>query len=191
MSYYLENNYYRATRMQYAWVGGLSVATCDSAGPLANFLVRRTNHQVPMLIGAALVMLGQCTAAVCKSFPPFIVCQGFIFGLGMGLVLVPSYPILAYWFDKRLALAQGISNGGSGVGALILSNTTVLLLQRLGIKWTLIINGCVSGFVLIVATSLLRARKGSMKPKNRSLQLKLAIHPGYRWVLTWAAFVSM
>lgn len=50
-SNYLENDYYKATRMQYAWVGGLAVAICDLTGPWANYLTRKFNFKVSHAFG--------------------------------------------------------------------------------------------------------------------------------------------
>jgi hypothetical protein len=73
--------------------------------------------------------------------------------------LVPCQPLLAHWFDKRLALAQGLSNAGSGVGGLIFSNTTRLAIETVGLKYSLVINGLISLVVLTPAVLLMRGKK--------------------------------
>jgi MFS family permease len=105
-------------------------------------------------------------------------------------ILVPSQPILAHWFDRRLSLAQGIAQAGSGVGALVFSNTTPLLLHHLGVKWTYIINGCISMAVLLPAAFLMKGRAKSVGAKNAPLQLDFFWHPGYRYYLVWAVLTS-
>lgn len=57
-------------------------------GPPANWMVRRFGIRIPMLMGAIGVGLGQCLAGICTSFGPFLVCQGLVFGVGMGFVSV-------------------------------------------------------------------------------------------------------
>jgi hypothetical protein len=85
-SYFLEFNYYSASQLDYAWVGGLSAAIAVSMGPPANWLVRRFGIHIPMVLGALGVGLGQCFAGICTSFGPFLACQGIVFGIGMGFV---------------------------------------------------------------------------------------------------------
>lgn len=85
-SYFLEFNYYSASQLDYAWVGGLSAAMAVLMGPPANWMVRRFGFKVPLYIGAAGVGLGQCLAGICTTFGPFLACQGILFGIGMGLV---------------------------------------------------------------------------------------------------------
>lgn len=89
-AYFLQFNYYKAKQLDYAWVGGLSASFAVSQGPLSNLLVRRFGIHVPMLIGALAVGMGQIGAAFSTSFAPFLVCQGLVFGLGMGLVSAVS-----------------------------------------------------------------------------------------------------
>lgn len=189
-SYFLEHNYYNAKQLDYAWVGGLSAAFAVSQGPLSNFLVRRFGIHVPMLIGAVAVGMGQIGSGLTSSFGPFLVCQGLVFGLGMGLILVPSQPILAHWFDRRLSLAQGIAQAGSGVGALFFSNITPLILDKLGVKKTYLINGCISLGVLIPCVLLMKGRHKAVGAKSAPMQLNFFWHPGYKYYLVWAFLCS-
>ncbi|RSH89199.1 hypothetical protein EHS25_002311 [Saitozyma podzolica] len=190
-AYYLAYNYYQATTLDYAWVGGLSVACSLLCAPLANYLTRRFHFRLPMFMGAVCVSVGQCAAGVCKSFGPFLVCQGVIFGIGLGLTLIPAQPLLAHWFDRHLSLAQGIAACGSGLGGLILSNTTRVALEHLGVKWALIINGLISCVVLFPAICLMRGRHKAVGARSAPFQLNFLWHPGFLWVLLWSVFTMM
>lgn len=108
------------------------------------------------------------------------------------MVLVPSQPLLAHWFDPRLSLAQGLAASGSGLGGLILANTTRAILERpgLGVKWALIINGLISGVVLFPAITLLRGRHKAVGAKSMPYESRWFVHPGFVWVLLWGFFAS-
>lgn len=189
-SYFLANDYYGGTQLDYSWVGGLAAAMAVLQGPLANWMVRRFGFKTPMYLGAACVGLGQCLCGVTRSFGAFVVFQGLVFGFGMGLILVPSQPLTAHWFDRRLSLAQGIGQAGSGVGALIFSNTTPLLLHSVGVKWTYVINGCICFAMLFPAVFLIKGRHKAVQAKSAPLQLSFFWHKGYRWLLVWAFLTS-
>jgi hypothetical protein len=75
--------------------------------------------------------------------------------------MVPCTPLMAHWFNKRLSLAQGFANAGSGAGALILANTTRVAIDSLGIRWALIINGLVS--LALVTPAIFLARGLSLE----------------------------
>ncbi|ORY27880.1 major facilitator superfamily domain-containing protein [Naematelia encephala] len=191
-SYYIQHNYFSGgSTFRYAWVGGLSVAVALSCGPLANALSRKYGFRTPMMLGALCTVLGQCMAGICHSFATFMVCQGVVFGLGLGMTLVPGQPLLAHWFDRRLSFAQGVANCGSGLGALILCNTTRLALASLGVKWSLIINGLISLVVLVPCVTLLRDRHAAVGARSAPLQLGWMIHPGFVWVILWGCLVML
>ncbi|WWC62320.1 uncharacterized protein I303_104916 [Kwoniella dejecticola CBS 10117] len=191
-SYYLANNYFEGgSTLNYAWVGGLSVATCLLCGPLANALSRWLGFRITMLFGVVGVVLGQCMAGICRTFGEFLFCQGILFGIGLGLTLVPSQPLLAHWFKKRLALAQGLGTAGSGLGGLILSNTTRLAIDRIDVKWALIINGLISLVCMVPAVLLLKGRHKAVGARQAPFELKWVVHPGFVWVWLWAAFTMM
>ncbi|WRT67573.1 uncharacterized protein IL334_004545 [Kwoniella shivajii] len=191
-SYYLSNNYFEGgSTLKYAWVGGLSVATCLLCGPLANAISRWLGFRTTMMFGTAFVVLGQCMAGLCRTYGEFLFCQGILFGTGLGFTLVPSQPLLAHWFKRRLALAQGIATSGSGLGGLILSNTTRLIIDRINVKWALIINGIISLVCLVPAIILLKGRHKAIGARQAPLELKWLWHPGFLWVWLWAAFTMM
>lgn len=60
---------------------------------------------MPVLIGvgAVCVSVGQCAAGVCKTFGPFLVCQGVIFGIGEHGVVAPYYQLKQITMDWNSA----------------------------------------------------------------------------------------
>ncbi|KAM0752973.1 UM00103-like protein [Meredithblackwellia eburnea MCA 4105] len=191
-SFYLSHSYFPGgTPLRYAFVGGASVATAVVIAPFSNFLSKRYGFRLPLLIGAVGVVLGQCCAGVAPNFGVFLLCQGIIFGIGLGLTFVPAVPLIAHWFDKRLSLAQGLSAGGSGLGGLIFANVTRVTIEKLGVKWALVINGIASLVVLTPSILLLKGRTQELKAKSEPLQIKWVFHRGYVWVWTWGSLAMV
>ena len=87
-------------------------------------------------------------------------------------------------------MTQGIANAGSGLGGLVLSNTTRLALTHVGVKYALIINGLISLVILVPAVALLRGRHKQVGAKSAPLQVSFLWHPGFVWVWLWGAFAS-
>ena len=85
---------------------------------------------------------------------------------------------------------KGVSAAGSGCGGLIFANTTRVALEHLGVKWALVINGLISAAVITPTIFLLRTRHKQLKARSLSFEFKWFIHPGYIWVLLWAASAS-
>ncbi|WVF69389.1 hypothetical protein IAT40_004165 [Kwoniella sp. CBS 6097] len=191
-AYYLQNNYFHGgSTLGYAWVGGLSVASCLLCGPAANFSTGKIGFRATMMLGVVGIVLGQCMAGICKSFGAFLFCQGILFGFGLGFTLVPSQPLLAHWFKKRLALATGIATSGSGLGGLVLSNTTRVIMEHLSVKWALVINGLISLAFLVPAVILLKGRHKAVGARQVPLELKWLWHGGFLWIWLWGAFTIM
>lgn len=103
-----------ATPLKSSLVGSLSVAIALLCAPLANILTKHFGHRTPMLAGkqhrlAKLTesilltshkgmlacSLGQCMAGFCTTFRTYIVCQGFLFGIGKKRLIVSCYALLS------------------------------------------------------------------------------------------------
>ena len=104
--------------------------------------------------------------------------------------MVPSQPVVAHWFDKKLSLAQGICAAGSGLGGLIMSNAAGAALNRWGVKWALVLSGVYSAVLLIPAIFFYKGRHRAVGARSAPYQMKWFFHKGYIWVILWAVFAS-
>ena len=66
-------------------------------------------------------------------------------GLGLGFMYMVARAIISEWFDRNLGVALGLSSSGSGLGQLVLAPLIVLLLGKVGIMWTFVFLGGVTG----------------------------------------------
>ncbi|CBQ67491.1 related to ESBP6-similarity to Monocarboxylate transporter [Sporisorium reilianum SRZ2] len=212
-SYYLQHDYFTgATPMRYAYVGGLSVAACMLAAPFSNLLWRSSGwFKTPLYLGMVFVTMGQVGAGLCRTYVQLLFTQGLVFGIGLGLIMVPTQPLLSQWFRRKLSYAQGLSAAGSGLGGLVLANTTRYLIQEKSLEYALICNGIVSFVVLLPCITLMKSTEpqtprflpsGFRKSKTESsttttstakirknpLELKWLVHPGYAFVLLFGVF---
>lgn len=214
-SYYLQHDYFTsATPMRYAYVGGLSVASCMLAAPFSNLLWRSTGwFKTPLYLGMVLVAMGQVGAGLCRTYVQLLFTQGLVFGVGLGLIMVPTQPLLSQWFRRKLSYAQGLSAAGSGLGGLVLANTTRYLIQEKSLEYALVCNGIVSFVVLLPCITLMKStetqtprflpsrlrtnKHGQSTPasapkiRKNPLELKWLIHPGYAFVLLFGVFAMI
>lgn len=101
---------------------------------------------------------------------------GVFGGIGFGLVYLPSVVIVNFYFEKKRAIANGITMCGSGVGTLIFTFITEPLLDYFGWKGTMwIISGivlnacvCVSLFrpLEVIETSNIQTNQEFIKAEN-------------------------
>ena len=69
-------------------------------------------------------------------------------GLGFGLIYLPAITGVAAYFDKKRAMAIGISSSGSGFGTFIFAPIINLLIENFGWSWTLMIIGALVIFCI-------------------------------------------
>ena len=69
----------------------------------------------------------------------------FVSGIGVSMIYLPSILAVGFYFEKRRALANGITHSGSGIGTFLYSPLTEYLLGHYGWKGTMLI---LSGLVL-------------------------------------------
>ena len=91
----------------------------------------------------------------------------------------------------HIHLLQGLANAGSGLGGVILSNTTRLLIDRLSVKYSLIVNGVISAGVLIPCILIMKPRLRESGARSEPLQVSWLFHRGFVWVWIWGALASM
>ncbi|XP_072047438.1 monocarboxylate transporter 5-like [Amphiura filiformis] len=93
-------------------------------------------------------------------------------GLGFGLAHQPSYVILTYYFDKRLARANGIASAGVGVGIFAIPPFLQVLIDFYGWQSALLIMAAVLGNLGICAAiyrpSKLEIENRTSRPKQKA-----------------------
>ena len=112
-------------------------------------------------LGYALSMIFWSLAsmghALASSFTSFIVARSAL-GLGEAGVFPASIKTVAEWFPKKeRALATGIFNAGTKVGAIVTPFVVAFITGRWGWRWAFLITGA-SGFVWLVFWLLLYRR---------------------------------
>lgn len=159
LAHYLANNSFPgASKLEYAFVGSLSIACALLASPVATIGVRELGTKPTMICGAVLESAGFICAGMAKQLWQLVLTQGILFGFGMGFLFIPSAAIVPQWFEARRSLANGIAAAGSGLGGLLYSLAAGAMIRSLGIEWTFRLLGIIALVVNISCTLLLRDR---------------------------------
>ena len=124
-------------------------------------VVGRIIDRLGTRLGYALAMvfwsLASMGHALASSFTSFIVARSAL-GLGEAGVFPASIKTVAEWFPKKeRALATGIFNAGTNVGAIVTPFVVAFITARWGWRWAFLITGA-SGFVWLVFWLLLYRR---------------------------------
>ncbi|KAL6918820.1 hypothetical protein FSST1_002846 [Fusarium sambucinum] len=188
LAYYLqEDTFPNTSALMYATVGSLSIGITMLFSPFITLMVRLLGTRLTMLIGAIL----QTISLVCASFSTKIwhlfLSQGLIFGLGMGLLFLPSYGIISHWFRKRRALANGIAIAGAGLGGLTYSLAVESIIRNISLEWAYRTLAIVSAVANIVCTSLIKFPNGTIQAHQLALDTSLLRRGDYLLLLSFGA----
>ena len=128
----------------------ISFQVAYAAGMLLN---GRIIDRVGSGAGYVIVISGWSIAAICHAFVSSS--GGFMIArAGLGLSEAGNFPVaikvVAEWFPKKeRALATGIFNSGSNIGAILAPLTVPFIAATWGWKWAFVITGC-TGLIWII-----------------------------------------
>lgn len=176
-----------ARALDYAFVGSLGIGAALLVSPVATVCVRRLGTRPTMLAGAALEAAG-LVAAAARRLWHLVLAQGLLFGLGMGLLFVPSVAVVPQWFARRRSLANGVAACSSGLGGLLYSLVAALALPRLSPTWALCLLGLVALVVNAVCALLLRDCNAAVGSAHRAFDAALLRRPEFLLLLAFGCF---
>ncbi len=100
-----------------SWIGTVNATFLISAGVLTGPLFDRGYVRSLMLLGAAMVVVGQMMLSLSTQYYQIMLSQGFCIGIGAGLIYVPAIAKVNTSFTTRRAIAMGIVTSGASLGA--------------------------------------------------------------------------
>jgi ACS family hexuronate transporter-like MFS transporter len=125
---------------------------------------------VPQFGPAAAVLLGTFGLAYSASVAGFIAVR-FLLGLGESGNFPAAIKTVAEWFPQReRALATGLFNAGTNIGAVITPMTVPFITARFGWSWAFILTGAL-GFAWLIAWLMVYEkpdRHPRLKPAERA-----------------------
>ena len=144
----------------------------QGSGPFSSYILGLTSYKVTGVVGSCLsstafILTGIMLHTGLIDILLYYLITGVMSGLGLGLLYMSAKAIVDEWFDKRLGLATGLANAGSGVGQLVLAPLLVLALDHLGLSTTFLVLGAVTsaGVLLGMALSVPKAKQNYNKVK--------------------------
>ncbi|KAH8746907.1 major facilitator superfamily domain-containing protein [Diaporthe sp. PMI_573] len=183
-----ENTFAGATPLMYASVGSLGIGITLLMSPLITVIAQELGTRPTMVIGDVLQSTSLLYASLSTRIWHLCLSQGVLFGIGMGLLFVPSYGIVSQWFTRRRALANGIAIAGAGLGGLVYSLATGAMMHSLGLYWTYRILAIVSAIANITCTVLVRTRLQTAPVRRLAFNTTLFKRTEYQLILWFGGF---
>lgn len=187
LAYFVKEDTFPGTQpLVYAMAGSLGVGVMMLISPLATIMARELGTRPTMLTGAVVQSVSLVCASLSTEIWQLYLSQGVLFGIGMGLLFLPSYGIISQWFTRRRALANGIAIAGAGLGGLTYSLATGAIIRNMGLGWAYRILAIMSTVANIICTILIRTRYESQS--RLAFDTSLFRRPEYLLVLGYGAF---
>jgi len=175
-----------------AWIGAMAMGLNFFFGPITSALCDRFGCRIVSFAGALLSVLGLFLTSFIQEVNKMYVTYGLVWGVGSSFAFVSSIVVLGQYFDRKLALANGIGTSGSGVGSLVAGPVINHLLQTVGWKNSMRI---LSAFALLlwIAALLFKPRESDqdiMERRKNSKLFDMSIWKSKAYVL-WVSTVAL
>lgn len=175
LDHYLSHSTFQnATRVEYSFIGGLSISCAFLVGPIVSQSERYLGFNVTLVIGAILIFVANLGASFAQQVWHLFLSQGVCFGVGMGFIYLPATAALPPWFSTRRSFSMGLATSGSGIGGLAYNLGTGAAIRALGVPMTYrVLAFCCLGANLVAALllkPLVRANRAEQRKNTVNLK---------------------
>jgi MFS family permease len=147
-------------------IGSLGPAIYAVFAVPSGIIVSKFGHRLNIFTGAFLIGAGLIIASFAQQVWTLFIGQAVLLGVAVSLCFVPTVSIVPQWLDKYRGLGIGICAAGSGVGGLVLAPVIQAIIDSIGWRWALRINGIIGAVILSICGLFLKARVPFKPPKN-------------------------
>lgn len=138
-----------------AWVSSLSMGITLIVGPFIGLFINTCGCRQTAIIGGLVNSLGWVLSAYAANVHYLFITFGVTAGFGSGMAYLPAVVMVGRYFQKRRALAQGLSTTGTGFGTFLMTVLLKYLCAEYGWRNAMFIQGAVS-LNLCVCGALMR-----------------------------------
>ncbi|QQK41816.1 Sucrose/H+ symporter, plant [Penicillium digitatum] len=145
--YYAKNQLSSSSTSTIAWIGAISIfflfATSVGAGAMLDIF----GPKLMVYVGSFGCVFALMMTSLCEEFYQFLLTQGILFGISMGLATWPMLALVGQYIKAKRAAAMGIVLAGSSLGGIIwpIAINRLVKNPNLGFSWTMRI----VGFIMI------------------------------------------
>lgn len=161
------------TNSEISWIGTVQGSLTLLGGALAGPLFDRGYFMITLQVAGLLLVVSWMILSVCKQYYQILLVQGFLAGICVGLMEVPSIALIPQVVPrKRIGLALGCAISGAPMGGLIYSVVFRAVLGAASFAWSTRCIGFIVLLTLGVAVAIIKPRDASRKSiKRRFLDL--------------------
>ncbi|KAI1789938.1 MFS general substrate transporter [Ganoderma leucocontextum] len=158
-TWYAEHQLHDLPPSTIAWIGSLQLWIFFFSGGFVGRLFDAHGPRVIMIPGTVMLVLSVMMTSLSTRFYQYILAQGVLFGVGVGMIFYPSLSAISTHFSKRRGTAVGIAFAGSGVGGVVYPIMFQRLFVEVGFPWAVRISGFISLACCAVAIATVTSRR--------------------------------
>ncbi|KAJ7653790.1 MFS general substrate transporter [Mycena rosella] len=154
-----------------AWIGSLQLWVFFFSGGIIGRVFDAYGPRWIMVAGTIIYVFSIMMTSISTEYYQYLLAQGVLFGLGVGMMFYPSLSSVSTYFCKYRATALGVVAAGSSCGGVMYPIMLQRLFQLVGFGWGVRISGLLSGAVCCVAIATVTRYA---PPKQRGATCKLS-----------------
>ncbi|KUI54583.1 putative transporter MCH4 [Cytospora mali] len=159
-AYYMTHQLKHKSSDDIAWIGSVQAFLLLASGAVGGPLFDRFGAKV-ICPAAILYVFAIMMTSICREYYQFMLAQGVLMGLSMGMLMFPSMAALPQYFHKKRGGAMGIAIAGSSLGGVIFPIALGKMLNSssdLSFGWAVRIIGFIVLPVLTFSSVTIKAR---------------------------------
>lgn len=148
--------------------------------PITGLYLDRLGTRRVAVIGGVILGIGYILSSFANNIVLLILSYGVLVGTGVGIVYGIPMVVAARWFPDRQGLAVGLTIVGFGLSPVVTAPLAKGLIDRYGVKPTLLILGIAFTIIIISIATLLKLPPQGWQPRgwqsDRSNQTQQKLH---------------
>lgn len=153
------NKFPGASRIDYAFVGGISFGVGIFFGPVVNYIHGLIGTHLCILLGCCFQFTAIMLASWAVSLWQLYCSQGLMQSFGLAFISLPAMTVAPQWFVKKRVFAQGLAVTGSGAGGLFFTLSMYKIMEVRSVQWALRAQAIISASLVVIGVCLMRVRK--------------------------------
>lgn len=152
------DTYHGATKIDYAWIGGIAFGVGLAFTPIISWLIPKFGMNGCLLIGNCLQFTALMLALWSKYLWQLYLTQGLMNSFGLAFISVPQLIIVPMWFKKKRVLAGGITLSGLGFGGILFNLGMQAVVNSKSVHWALRVQAIISFGLMWIPVIFIRSR---------------------------------
>ncbi|MBE9046826.1 OFA family MFS transporter [Pleurocapsales cyanobacterium LEGE 10410] len=134
--------------------------------PITGLYLDRLGTRRVAIVGGVILGIGYILSSFANNIVWLILSYGVLVGMGVGIVYGIPMVVAARWFPDRQGLAVGLTIVGFGLSPVVTAPLAKGLIDRYGVKPTLLILGIAFTIIIILIATLLKLPPQGWQPRG-------------------------